>query len=541
MMKSKAPTTVSRGTKKSRASRSEAGASLILALAYIVAISLVVGALASWVMNDLNNTVHFQSASARDYAATAATDVAIADIRYNPYESSTIPGPGNCFSPPTGANTSGLWTSNGSTLGYTMAVWCSTTQTLLAPHYTREVIFYTCDESTLELSNPLVAALNCQANPLLKAEVGYDDNPGDEAFLTSTCTDTCGESATVQEWIWGGSNGSGGSSTTPGAPSKVVFTTEPPATTTIGATLASFTVSVEDASGNVETTGNTGATDSIVLTVSSGCTLGGTDTATAADGVATFSAVTITAGTSCTLTATDATRSLTTATSTPATAVTSGTPNKVVFSVEPPATTTAGATLASFAVSVEDANGHVVTTGTGATDSIALTSTCTLGGTDTVTAANGVATFSAVTIAKGTSCTLTATDSSRTLTTATSSPATTVTPAAPYQLVFTPAPPTTANSGSALTSFAVSVEDTYGNMETTGNTGATDSIGLGASAGCTLGGTISITATSGVATFSNTTITTQTRRGVACTVTVTDSTRTLSGPALTATVTVSGG
>jgi hypothetical protein len=514
---------------------------MILALVYIVAISLVVGALASWVMNDLNNTVHFQSASDRDYAATAAADIAIANIRYAPYQTQTPPGTtGNCWTPAVPANTTGPAPID----GYTMAVWCNTYQnsTTLLTRSTRTVTFYVCQESTLDLSNAVTAAYDCSQKPLLLVKVVYDDYPQGEVtgYLTSVCTNTCGEQATVEDWIWGGSAGAG-SAGTPGPASKVAFTTEPPTTATIGSTLASFAVSVEDANGNVETTGYTGASDTIALTTSIGCTLGGTDTATAANGVATFSGVTITAGTNCTLTATDSTRTLATATSSPATTVTSPTPAKVVFTVEPPATTTAGAALASFAVSVENASGNVITTGTGATDSIAITSSCTLGGTDTVTAAGGVATFNTTTITKGTSCTLTATDSSRTLTTATSAPATTVTPAAPYQLVFTPAPPTTANSGSALTSFAVSVEDTYGNVETTGNTGATDSIGLGASAGCTLGGTISITATSGVATFSNTTITTQTRRGVACTVTVTDSTRTLAGPALTATVTVSNG
>ncbi|MGH3733452.1 MAG: hypothetical protein ACRDVC_08790 [Acidimicrobiales bacterium] len=277
---------------------------------YIVAIGLVVGALASWVNDDLINTGHFQSASALDYAATAATDVAIADIRYTPYEASTAPGPGNCFNAPAGANTSGLWSSN-SSMGYTMAVWCSTTQTVPA-QITREVTFYTCEESTLELSSPNTAAQDCEASPFLFAEVGFDDNPPN-GYLTSTCYDSCGETADVQKWIWGGAATSA-TPDGPGAPSSVVFTTEPPATTTAGATLASFSVSIVDTNGNVETTGNTGATDTIALT--SSCTLGGTDSVVAADGVATFSAVTITAGTSCTLTATDSSETLATGTST---------------------------------------------------------------------------------------------------------------------------------------------------------------------------------------------------------------------------------
>ncbi len=287
----------------------------------------------------------------------------------------------------------------------------------------------------------------------------------------------------------------------PAAAKKVVFTVEPPATTTAGATLASFAVSVEDQYGNLITTG-TGSIDTIALT--SSCTLTGTDSVAAVGGVATFNAVTITKGTICTLTATDSSRTLITATSNPATVVTPAAANKVVFTVEPPATTTAGAALASFAVSVEDQYGNLIATGTGSTDTIALTSSCTLGGTDSATATGGVATFNAVTITSVGACTLTATDSSRTLTTANSSPATTVTPAAANKVVFTVEPPATATAGTALTSFAVSVEDQYGNVVTTG-TGSTDTIALTST--CTLGGTDSVAAVGGVATFNAATIT----------------------------------
>ncbi len=509
---------------------------MILALVYIVAISLVVGALASWVMNDLNNTVHFQTASDRTYAATAAADIAIADIRYAPYQTQTPPNTtGNCWTPAAPNNTTGSPAID----GYTMAVWCNTFQnsTTLLTRSTRTVSFYVCQESTLDLPSPSASATQCSSSPLLFVKVVYDDYPQGEVtgYLTSVCTDTCGEQATVDAWIWGGSAGSGSSG--PGAASKVAFTTEPPATATTGATLASFAVSVEDANGNVETTGYTGASDAIALTASIGCTLGGTDTATASNGVATFSGVTITAGSSCTLTATDSTRTLATATSSPATTVTSPTPTKVVFTVEPPATTTAGAALTSFAVSVENASGNVITSGTGATDTIALTSSCTLGGTVSVAAVGGVATFKTTTINKGTSCTLTATDSSRTLTTATSAPATTVTPTTPAQIAWTPTPTSPATSGSTMASFAVSIEDTYGNVETAGNTGATDVITLTTtSPNCSLSGTLTATGSGGVATFNGAKVT-RTFSG-SCTITATDSTRSLT--AITNAINVNG-
>jgi hypothetical protein len=108
---------------------------------------------------------------------------------------------------------------------------------------------------------------------------------------------------------------SSGVTVTAGVPTKVIFTTEPTATVLQSAVLTSFKVSVEDAFGNVESSG-TGATDTVTLTPSTGCTLGGTATGVAVAGVATFSALTITSTGACTLTATDSSRTLTTAAST---------------------------------------------------------------------------------------------------------------------------------------------------------------------------------------------------------------------------------
>jgi hypothetical protein len=101
---------------------------------------------------------------------------------------------------------------------------------------------------------------------------------------------------------------------TAGAPTKVVFTTAPPASSlTVGAALTTFAVSVEDVNSNIEKTG-TGSADSI--TISSPCTLGGVTTVPAVAGVATFADVTVTVAGSCVLTATDATRVLVTAVAT---------------------------------------------------------------------------------------------------------------------------------------------------------------------------------------------------------------------------------
>ena len=128
-----------------------------------------------------------------------------------------------------------------------------------------------------------------------------------------TATDTQGASATTSAFGW---------TVTPAAPSKVVFTTQPPTSGTAGVALSSFAVSVEDQYGNVETTGNTGSADAIALSVHSGPgSITSGLSATASNGVATFAATVIDTAGSYTFTATDSSRSISTANSTPITVI----------------------------------------------------------------------------------------------------------------------------------------------------------------------------------------------------------------------------
>ena len=296
----------------------------------------------------------------------------------------------------------------------------------------------------------------------------------------------------------------------PGVPTKVVFSTAPPTSGTAASALSTFTVSVEDANGNVETGSNTGNADIINLTVATGPgTIASGASATASGGVATFSSTILDTAGSYTFKATDGSRSITTATSTAATVIAPGTPTKVVFSAEPPTTGTAGSALSSFTVSVEDANGNVETgSNTGNNDTINLTVATgpgTIASGASATASGGVATFSSTILDTAGSYTFTATDGSRTLTTATSTPPTVISPTTPSKVVFSTEPPSTGTAGSALTSFAVSVEDTYGNVETGSNTGHADTINLSVATGPgTIASGGSATASGGVATFSST-------------------------------------
>ncbi|MGA9334485.1 MAG: hypothetical protein WBV39_09420 [Rudaea sp.] len=87
------------------------------------------------------------------------------------------------------------------------------------------------------------------------------------------------------------------------AATKLAFTSQPPASTAVGATFAA-TVSVEDSNGDVVASDTSAVT--IALTTPGGATLGGTTTVNAVAGVATFTDLTVDTAGTYTLTATDA-------------------------------------------------------------------------------------------------------------------------------------------------------------------------------------------------------------------------------------------
>jgi hypothetical protein len=188
--------------------QSERGSSLILALVYIVAISLIVGALADWAMNDLTNTTHFQNANSLDNALSGATEVAIQNVRYYPYYNVGVdnsPNYGNCWSPPSGSYASEVpFTADNNAL---IGVWCSTLENLKSPN-TRRVTFVACQETATSLNstNELASQNSCVLKPTLLAVVTIDDyHSGGGGLLNSTCTGgqgVCGFAATTNQWTW---------------------------------------------------------------------------------------------------------------------------------------------------------------------------------------------------------------------------------------------------------------------------------------------------------------------------------------------------
>jgi hypothetical protein len=258
--------------------------------------------------------------------------------------------------------------------------------------------------------------------------------------------------------------------------SKLAFTQQP-ASAAAGASLGTVAVSVEDAYGNLVTTDHS--------TVSlAGNTLTGTLAAAAVNGVATFTGLSMTQSGTFALSATDGT--LTPGASSSIT-ISPAQASKLIIAQQPNSAT-AGQSIGTVIVEIEDQYGNIVT---GNTSTVTLAGT-SLTGKTSVTAVNGVAVFTGLSMTQAGKQTLTAT--SGTLTSATSN-SITISPAAANKLVFT-LQPSSAVAGSSLGTVAVTVEDTYGNVVTSNSSTVTLT-------GTTLTGTTSVAAVNGVATFTN--------------------------------------
>jgi hypothetical protein len=176
--------------------------------------------------------------------------------------------------------------------------------------------------------------------------------------------------------------------------------------------------------------------------------------------------------------------------------------SQLVVAQQPPSGLAAGA---SFGVSfqAQDSVGNPITSFNGPV-TLGLANNPagdTLGGTLTVNASGGVATFSGLTLTKAALDTLYASGGGYGW--GVTNPIT-VTPASPSQLVISQQPPATVKVSAAF-GLQATIEDPYGNVVTTANNLVTVAFANNPT-GATLGGTLSVTASQGVATFSNLTI-----------------------------------
>jgi hypothetical protein len=232
------------------AGHDEAGAVLVLALVFLLTVSLIVGALMSWTTNDLNNTSKFASARSLQYAATSATETAIQAIRYTPLlwtgqtlQTLNASPPSYCWG---SGPTSQLTTDSDS-----MAVWCSTAWTPTSAN-SRVVTLSTCQSG--------VSAAVCASNPVLQAVVTFDDYPPllVSSPTTGQCVVYCGTAITVNSWLW-----------SPTVPTVTALSSNSGLIT--GGTSVSITgsgfVSGATSVNFIEESNGTPATDNVVLTV----------------------------------------------------------------------------------------------------------------------------------------------------------------------------------------------------------------------------------------------------------------------------------
>jgi hypothetical protein len=239
----------------------ETGAVLVLALLFLFVVGGVVGSIAGWATNDLNNTAQFANARTTQYAVTSTVENAIENIRYTPLFASqlqtTASSPGYCWG---GGPTSSLQVD-----GVTVTVWCYTNYNPQSSN-TRQVTFSACTTAN-------ESASACALNPTLQAMVTFDDYPiGFSTPSAAECAVYCGTSMTENSWTWAGVATATTTTTVPPTttttvpPTTTTTTTVPPTTTTTttvpqsnGVTAAATQV----ISGSVAV--NNGGTDTITL------------------------------------------------------------------------------------------------------------------------------------------------------------------------------------------------------------------------------------------------------------------------------------
>jgi hypothetical protein len=175
---------------------------LILALIYLVSVSVIIAALAGWAIDDLDNSSHFTSGFALQNAAGSAMEVAIQHVRYGsePLVKGNQPAAISCLGAngtpasvtfANGPNSDPTFNTN------TMAVWCNTDWAPTSSA-TRTVTFWACQ-------SPVggTTASACQANPILEAVVVFDDYPSSlSAPIDGQCNVWCGSGMAVNTWDW---------------------------------------------------------------------------------------------------------------------------------------------------------------------------------------------------------------------------------------------------------------------------------------------------------------------------------------------------
>jgi hypothetical protein len=176
------------------AGQDEAGAIIILALVFLVAVSLIVVGLLTWVGTSLTATSSFANERSTESAATSAVNLAIQNSRYtfatqilnaSPPQACWYDPGGNAQQPPAFNNQQ-------------MDVWCSMTWQPFSAS-TRTITYSACPST---LTNT-----QCAATPTLQASLTFDDYAPGIGVPTANpvqcnLTGFCGQSMTQNSWLW---------------------------------------------------------------------------------------------------------------------------------------------------------------------------------------------------------------------------------------------------------------------------------------------------------------------------------------------------
>ncbi len=287
----------------------------------------------------------------------------------------------------------------------------------------------------------------------------------------------------------------------PAAASQLVLSTQPSPTATAGVAFGTQpVVEIEDQYGNLVTGDNTTQVTAGSFPLGSG-PLQGTTTVTASGGIATFTDLADNVAETITLNFTSS--PILAGTTSNTVVISPATASQLALNTEPSATATAGVAFSTQPVIyVEDQYGNVET-GDNLTQVTAALSTGTgpLLGMTTVTVSGGIASFT--NLSDDSAETIALSFTSVPVLTTQLSGAIVVSPAAASQLVLSTEPSPTATAGVAfLTQPVVEIEDPYGNLETGDNSTQVTAASLPVGSG-PLQGTTTVTASGGIATFTN--------------------------------------
>lgn len=186
------------------ATRDESGAVLILALVFLVVISVIVGALTEWTTNDLANSANFTTTQNVSNAASNAVNLAIQNIRYHPQLYTSVNNTTTDLtlnsSPPSYCWGSGPSSQYIDPNSNNMNVYCTTVWNPTEAN-TRQVTVSACPVSWS--ASWTTAQTTCPQTPLLQAIVTFDDYPqGVSAPSDVQCVVYCGSAMTINDWNW---------------------------------------------------------------------------------------------------------------------------------------------------------------------------------------------------------------------------------------------------------------------------------------------------------------------------------------------------